>query len=235
MPKAQQDALLHPAVHAPAAGLCGIGLRRADLAAFSAALNRANRREVLRRILCRLVVEKLLNRCSQACTLRSQPASPPAADTCFDLLRGSPSAAAPSAAGRPVPAGPSAPSPHFTGIGIRFDEVHLHQRQVAALQFARGREIAVDGEPRQFASSRRESGSRPRRSRRARRARSAGMVIASSPESTMKLSGTRCITRPSARCCPTLPSRRRYSRSPPAAPASRARHSRPCGPARCKR
>ena len=64
------------------------------------------------------------------------------ASTC-SIRFGSAAAAAPWAAGRPARSSPISAIAAFTGIGIRFDEDDVHQRQVAALDLARSGEIAV--------------------------------------------------------------------------------------------
>ena len=43
----------------------------------------------------------------------------------------------------------------FTGMRVRFDEIHVHQRQILALELARCCEIAVEGSRRKPAHFRR--------------------------------------------------------------------------------
>ena len=136
-------------------------------------------RNVLAGVCGGLVVEQAAR--SQPAIARPPRASPSGLRAPLRSSPGSPGWAAPCGRRQTGSSRPISAIAAFTGIGIRFDEIDFHQRQVLALQSARARRNRRAGRLARAASSRREFRSRPPRSRRGRRARISGMVMASSP------------------------------------------------------
>ena len=153
----------------------------------------------------------------------------------FRCSRGSPRWAAPSAGDKPVPAGPSSAIAAFTGMG--FDSMKLMSisgrylrctaRAAAKSPPGRVARVCVISAGISFETT--ETMPRPPSA-------ISGMVMASSPESTVKSGGTSLHDAGHlARCCRRPPSRRRCFRFAPGAPAWRVPRSRRCGLARYRR
>ena len=236
--ESEQDAALHPGVHPPAG---------------RATTDRAPRRERCRRTARRAAARTPCRASSRgasapAATSRSMISESPAGVTRERPRRGratagprrsaasTPDAAAPSADDTPLRAAPCVAIALFTGNRIGLDEVHQQQRQQPLVQRARAGEVSALGRARRGGSSRAgisfdatEMMPRPPTA-------ISGSVSASSPDRTMKSSGTRRADLAHLRHVA-----RRFLHADDVRDRAQANAAWPdrrcsrCGPARCRR
>ena len=202
--EAEQDALLHPGVHAPAgAASRRPARRRGSRPAFSAALKSC---EEARSALPCMSAGLSSKSCSiSACNGHPPAASRPTASSTFSIF------ARLARAGRHHRQPPDRlEQAHQRHRGlhrnrVRLDEVDLHQRQDIGAGWRARRRNRRAGRPARarvispgISFEATEMMPRPPSA-------ISGSVIASSPESTMKSSGTSWSTLAIWRCCPRLP------------------------------